>query len=332
MSFMLPHAPSPEADVQELADFTELRAWDRTDVSAREIVAALNQVDDNDNNIGCEDDEVRNTDKLTDVFRELDRRAWICGAGYPFAVQASGEVLQHSALDPANARQVVYRYLLLSTRLNMLKQRVHAKLDGTLLFEEFSAAALKEYLGNDRARSLVFGTSVGGGFGEKVRILCDQTREGGTYRSIDDSGSTANDGKLDAVAWIPFADRREGQVIVFSQCKTGTTWKNLITQCRPNDFAKKWFEKPFAVDPMRAFCVAESLDKSCWFSHCVGAGLVFDRCRLVELSESIPPALLKRLLDWTVAAKNVARTDNLKRKHSEKLRPPRTSRAKGRAR
>ncbi len=55
---MLPHAPSPEADVQELADFAELCAWDRNDVSAREIVAALNQVDDNNNNVGCEDDEV----------------------------------------------------------------------------------------------------------------------------------------------------------------------------------------------------------------------------------------------------------------------------------
>ncbi len=122
----------------------------------------------------------------------------------------------------------------------MLKQRVHAEHDGTFLFEEFSAAALKAYLGNDKAKALVFGTSVGGGFSERVKDLCHQTREGGSYRSVDASGSTANDGKLDAIAWLPFADRREGQVIVFSQCKTGTTWKNLVTQCRPGmDFSRE---------------------------------------------------------------------------------------------
>jgi hypothetical protein len=327
MSFMLPHAPSPEAGVQELADFAELRAWDSGNVSAREIVAALNQVDDNDSNVGCEDDEVQNTDTLTDVFRELDRRASTCGAAYPFAVQSGGEVLQHFVIDAANAGQVVYRYLLLGTRLNMLKHRVHATHDGTFLFEEFSAAALKTYLGNDRAQSLVFGTSVGGGFGEKVKVLCNQTREGGTHRSVDESGLTANDGKLDAIAWIPFADKREGQAIIFSQCKTGTTWKNLVTQCRPLDFSIKWFERAFAVEPVRAFCVAESLDKSNWFSLCVDAGLVFDRCRLVEFSHGVKGELLQRLLDWTIAAKKLARTDNLKHRSPTRRRK---SRATGR--
>ncbi len=312
MSFMLPHAPSPEADVQELADFAELRAWDRGRVSAREIIAALNQVDDNDSNLGCEDDDVQNTERLTDVFRELDRRASTCGAAYPFAVQSSGEVLQHRKLDPGKTAQIVYRYLLLGTRLNMLKQRIHANHDGTFLFEEFSAAALKAYLGNGKARSLVFGTSVGGGFSERVKALCDQTREGGTYRSVDDSGSTANDGKLDAIAWIPFADKREGQVIIFSQCKTGTTWKTSVTQCRPMDFSRKWLERTFAIEPVRAFCVAESLDRSSWYSHCCDAGLVFDRCRLVEFSEGLSGELLKKLLAWTIAAKRVARTDNVK--------------------
>jgi hypothetical protein len=329
MSFMLPHAPSPEAGVQELADFTELRAWDRGSISAREIVAALNKVDDNDSNVGCEDDEVTNIDTLTDVFRELDRRASNCGAGYPFTVQPNGEVLQHSKVDPANVGQVVYRFLLLSTRLNMLTQRMHAKHDGTFLFEEFSATALKAYLGTEKAQSLVFGTSVGGGFGEKVKVLCEQTREGGTYRSVDDSGLTANDGKLDAIAWIPFADKREGQVIIFSQCKTGTTWKNLVTQCRPMDFSKKWFERTFAIEPVRAFCVAESLDKSTWFSLCCDAGLVFDRCRLVEFSHGVTGELLKKLLDWLIAAKSVATTESLERKSAAKRGNPR---ARGRKR
>lgn len=319
MSFMLPHTPSPEADVQELADFVELRAWDRGSVSAREIVAALNRVDDNEDNVGCEDDEDQNADTLTNVFMELDRRASICGPAYPFEVQSQGEVLKHSQLDPSIPSQVVYRYLLLGTRLNMSKHHVHAKLNGTFLFEECAAEILKIYLGNEQAKSLVFGTSVGGGFGEKVKELCGQLREGGTYRSRDKSGSTANDGKLDAIAWMPFADKREGQVIIFGQCKTGTTWRSQITQCRPVDFAKNWFESgAFAVEPVRAFCVAESVDTSTWLSLTHGAGIMFDRCRLVEFSKGISGDLLKRLLAWTVAAKETVSTDNLKRKAQAK--------------
>ncbi|CAN5540989.1 hypothetical protein BH10PLA1_BH10PLA1_02200 [soil metagenome] len=313
MGFILPHAPSPGADVHEVADFVELLAWDRGSVSAREITSALNRLDDNDSNEGCEDDEVVNTDSVTEVFLELEKRASACGSGYPFALQNRGEAIQHLPIDNANRQAIVYRCLLLCTRLNMKSDRTHGKLDGAFIFEEIAAAVLHAYLGVGKAKALVFGTSVTGGFNAKVKDLCQKLREGGTYKP-NKSGANANDGKLDAVAWIPFNDYRSGQVIIFGQCKTGSKWKSQTTQCRPVDFAKKWFVKPFVVDPLRALCVAESVGRQLWESFGIDGGLLLDRCRLVEFGANVTDLLLHKISVWTTHAKMTVVTDDLKRK------------------
>lgn len=303
MAFKLPAAPTPAARPHELADFAELVAWDRGSTSAREIVRTLNQTDDNEQNVGCEDDEVENIDSVDDVFLELENRAKLCADTYPFELKL-GQRLQHRQIDQNNKPAIVYRYLLLCTRLNMLNNRRHANIDGTLLFEELSAAIMREYLGFDRAKTMVFGTSVGGGFARKVKDLCETLNEGGTYKAVDAAGAAANDGKLDALAWVPFGDTNPGKLILFGQSKTGTSWPDQITQSRPIDFAKKWFSRgSFSVDPVRALCVAESVDPDRWPSLCIDGGLLMDRCRIVELSSRIDNALFDRIFRWTVRAK-----------------------------
>jgi hypothetical protein len=303
MAFKLPDAPTPGARAHELADFAELLAWDRGSTSAREIVRTLNQTDDNEQNVGCEDDEVENTESVDDVFLELEKRSKICGDAYPFEMKL-GQSLEHRAIDQNNKPAVIYRYLLLCTRLNMCNNKVHARLDGTLLFEELSAATMREYLGFDRAKAMVFGTSVAGGFAEKVKELCDTLKEGGTYRSVDASGSDANDGNLDALAWATFLDSNSGKLILFGQSKTGTSWHDQITQSRPKDFARKWFSNGyFWVEPVRTLCVAESVDPDRWESLLIGGGLLMDRCRLVEMSRRIDDDLFNRVCRWTIDAK-----------------------------
>ncbi len=307
MPFKLPAAPTPGARPHELADFAELLAWDRGSTSAREIVRTLNQTDDNEKNVGCEDDEVENTESVDDVFLELEKRSKISGGAYPFEMKL-GQRLEHRAIDGNNKSAVIYRYLLLCTRLNMLTSRRHAKLDGSLLFEELSAAVMREYLGLDRAKAMVFGTSVAGGFAKKVRELCDTLNEGGTYKAVDAAGAAANDGKLDALAWIAFSDSNPGKLILFGQSKTGTSWQEQITQSRPIDFAKKWFSRgSFWVDPVRALCVAESVDPDRWPSLCIDGGLLMDRCRVVEMSRRIDGGLFDRIHRWTVCAKENTR-------------------------
>lgn len=305
--FKLPHTPSPRADIHELADYMELECWAAGSVSTREILAELGRVDDNANNIGCDDDADDTADVLDDVMLEIERRQSACGSGYPFSLDRTGTVLRFDETDTGH-RSVMYRYLLLSTRLNMKDQRVHSGIDGSLLLEEVAAHVLKNYLGANRARAFVFGTCAPGDFPGKITALCGELREGTEFRTLDTAAVQANDDKLDAVAWIPFSDRLPGQLIIFGQCKTGSNWGGLTTQLQPDTFVRKWIKDPLSVTPVRAFCISEAADRSRWINTVMDAGLLFDRCRLVDFCDDIEAGLLARLSRWTSAAKQVAVT------------------------
>ncbi len=236
-------------------------------------------------------------------MNEIERRESACASGYPFALTQEGTVLQYPILKPEETQKVVYLYLLLSTRLNMKDNRNHAGIDGTNLLEPLSAHVLKNYLGRDKAQSLVFGTSGEGSFEDKVNKLCHNLREGSRFQSLDNAPVKAKDAKLDAVAWVPFADRLPSQLIIFGQCKTGTTWRETTSQLQPEQFIKNWIHEPFLVNPTRAFCVSEAIDRSVWKSNSVVAGIVFDRCRLVEYCVGLPKKTLSSIRAWTLEAK-----------------------------
>jgi len=303
VSFMLPHSPSAQAEVHELADFAELLCWEQGSSSAREIVAALGRLDDNDNNVGADDNEARTTDYLDDVMNEISRRAASCDAAYPFSLGLKGASLHYQNATEADPKSTVYRYLLLSTRLNMKDDRMHDGLDGSLLLEELSAHVLRNYLGSNRAKSLVFGTAIGGNFQKRVEAMCRDLGEGERFRNLDGVPPSARDDALDAVAWIPFTDGLPGQLIVFAQCKTGSSWGDHLLDLQPDNFIRKWMEPGILVRPMRAFCVAEAADRALWNSTCVEAGILLDRCRLVDFSDNVEAELLKRIARWTKAAR-----------------------------
>lgn len=302
MSFMLPNSPTAQAEVHELADFAELLCWEQGSSSAREIVAALGRLDDNDHNVGADDNEARTTDYLDDVMNEVSRRAASCNAAYPFTLGLKGASLHYQVGTEADAKSIIYRYLLLSTRLNMKDDRVHNGIDGSLLLEELAAHVLRNYLGA-RARSLVFGTAIGGNFQARVESMCRELGEGGRFRNLDGVPPSARDDALDAVAWIPFTDKNPGQLVVFAQCKTGSSWGDHLLDLQPDNFIRKWMDPGILVKPIRAFCVAESADRGHWNSTCVEAGIFLDRCRLVDFSENVEACLLKRIACWTKAAR-----------------------------
>ena len=300
--FKLPHPPSPKAEIHELADFVEIIAWDKKIASARDALAYLGRIDDNNDNLGIDDDDNANEEILDEVMNEIERRATACGGGYPFDLDTEGTVLRHN-FKRKDYKPELYRYLLLSTRLDMENSRAHAKIDGTLLFEEIVAEVLKHYLGGSKAQSIVFGTAVTSKFQEKVTQMCKALGEGGRFRHLDSGHVRANDDKLDAVAWVPFSDKLPGQLIAFAQCKTGTSWRDSLGSLNPDAFIRKWVEQPFLVNPIRAFCIAESENRARWKGTCIEGGILFDRCRIVDFCQNLETDLLAKVRLWTNAAK-----------------------------
>ena len=298
--FKWPGTPSARPQAHELADFAELLCWQDGYTSAAAIGRVLGQLAENDYPDGVMEEEEIPGD-IVDAYLEIERRVEACGGGYPFVMDAKGNALQETH-DSSNESLLIYRYLLLATRLNMIKNHKHAGIDGALLFEEVSAETGRLYFGA-RTESLVFGTAARGiGFSAKVNGLCEMLGEGDGY--IDRSGNSAQqkDGKLDVVLWKHFSDRQPGKFIAFGQCKTGTHYHDTLAALQPDAFCAKWIQSPLALKPARMFFVAETVHRDSWFNNAKDAGLLFDRCRIVDFSCGIDPAVLDKVKMWTAAA------------------------------
>ena len=302
MTFKWPGAPSPRAPAHELADFAELTAWQDESVSHASLSKDLGRLAENDHSDGVpEDDEAEPV--IDDAFVELERRREACGGedAYPFEIGKNGNTLQ-TVPGARNTKRLVYIYLLLATRLHMDRNRLHAGLDGTHLFEHLSAAVARGYLGA-RAESFVFGTAAGSAsFADKIDELCRRIGEGGGFASRPGISPHRRDGGLDVAAWKSFSDGSSGKLIVFGQCKTGTHYKDSLTQLQPDGFCRKWLRVSPVVNPVRAFFVSESLPRADWEGVGVDAGLMFDRCRIVDFCDDIDEETRQDIAKWTKAA------------------------------
>lgn len=300
--FKWPGKPSARAPENELADFAELVAWQRDSISTTALAKFLGRLDDNDYSNGVQEAEEPTEKAVEEAYLEIERRREACRDGYPFKLDGPGYTLQADAdHDGENYKLTIYKYLLLATRLNMWADRGHANIDGTLLFEELAAEAAREYLGT-RAESLVFGTAAGTEFHSKVNVLCQKLKEGDGFVNRDEAAPTAQDGKLDVVAWKHFTDGLEGKLIAFGQCKTGTNYKDTLTQLQPDSFCGKWMRSSPVVLPVRMFFVSEALSRGHWRSISRDAGLLFDRCRIVDFCDNVDASILEKVTAWTSAA------------------------------
>lgn len=299
--FKWPGTPSPRPGVHEIADFAELSAWQKDPASSTAIAQAMARFGETSYSHEPSGEESDGDDLTEQAYSEIERRRAACGDGYPFILDQQGYTIR-PLRDSLNERYTVYKYLLLATRLNMNANRRYSGYDGTLLLEELAAEVAKEYLGA-RAESLVFGTAaVPASFRDKVNDLCSKIGEGGGFVNRDESPPTAKDGKLDIVAWKNFADRRSGKLITFGQCKTGTDYKDTLTQLQPDSFCKKWMRSQPVVNPVRMFFISEALPDDHWYNISSDAGILFDRCRIIDFCDSVTPDTLDRIKSWTEAA------------------------------
>ena len=297
--FKWPGGPSPRAPEHELADFAELICWQQGGTSATALAQSLGRLAENEYSDGVPEEEEIPRD-IGGAYQEIERRIQACDGCYPFEVDEKGNALY--AIQNSDSKHLVYKYLLLATRLNMSKNQIHADIDGALLFEELSAETARGYLGY-RAESMVFGTAAGTTkFPRKVDELCSKIGEGNGYTNRTDNEGHQKDGKLDVVLWKHFSDRLPGKFVAFGQCKTGTEYKTTLTQLQPESFCKKWMQSPPALTPMRMFFVAEALPRGSWYNFTSDAGLLFDRCRIVDFGNHVSQDILAKVEVWTAAA------------------------------
>ena len=298
--FKWPGTPSPSSREHELADYAELDCWKHSTNSMARFSKELVRIAENDHLDGVP--EVEEAEVVVEAaYDEIDRRREACRSNYPFEAIRQGKVIRLDH-DSENPKHVIYKFLLLATRLNMKTNRKHAEIDGTHLFEELAETVARNYLG-ERAQGFVFGTSTAtGDFKEKINTLCKKIGEGDRFHNRNNALPREQDGKLDIVVWKSFTDGLAGKLIAFGQCKTGTSYKDTLTQLQPDVFCRKWLNSSPVVTPVRMFFVAEALSSDHWHNTASDAGILFDRCRIIDFADKTNPELLAKISVWTKAA------------------------------
>ena len=300
-AFKIPNTPSMSSSVQEFADYLELLCLvNDGEYSINDAQTQIDIISDEDDqeSIINEDDVLH--DNLQLALEEIDRRSFACNGNYPFTTDRNSICFLSAKDEPKKSLTLIYLYLLLATRLNMLDRKIVNDVDGTQLFEELSAIAIKNHFGVN-ADAYVFGTGSAGGFKEKINTLIAKIEEGEQAREPEYSTNDERDGGLDVVVWKPFADKSKGKLIGFGQCKTGTEWRKLVADLVPEDFCKDYFSVQPIATPIKLFFVCEAFRQN-WEKIGRKAGLLFDRCRIMEnLSEfkvQDHSALLGKISQW----------------------------------
>jgi hypothetical protein len=305
--------PSPYADdyLVNLADWVEVKALLESDgnASREDLSRALKR----EYSIGDSTAE----DMAGDVFRELADRELSClpltdaesAWEYPFVLNDSGNLLcLRAEINRESTAGMLYTFLLVASRADMDVQRKLEGLDPTVIFEQLCADILLNFWGGRTrlAGVMVFGTARTKSahkkkFEANIDDLCTSLREGqGLKRPANLPG--AGDGKLDIVVWRVFSDGRAGGLVGFAQCKSGIHWKDHLTKLQPRSFCNKYLRKPLAIEPVRVYMVPHRVEGTYWDDHTSDAGLLLDRCRLVQYGYNISKDVFENCGTWLNAA------------------------------
>lgn len=291
--------PNINDPIAIVADYIELQCFlMKTPVSPYSLRSLFSMSDDEIDNEGVASSDDFSIETIEDGIKECKQRAESCPSVYPFDVNANSLSLQ--TLD--NLNKTIYLFLLLATRLDMKDESRHADHDATKLFEELCAGVSAEYFGR-HSKSLVFGTAEWGSFKDKVERVISSLHLTSAFKTPLGSTGRQKDATVDVVAWIPFSDKKDSQMIAIGQCKTGTHWEGMLTATQPKVFFGSHFTgEPFA-DVERMFFMTESYGMDKWEERSRKAGIIFDRTRIMEfLPSNFNADLLGKITEWNKAA------------------------------
>lgn len=295
--FKLPNAiPSLRNDAQDWADYAEYLTLKKGNISLFSVLKNPALISDEINIDGIEDDSDSLINKIDEISAEIRTRSSRANTRYPFNITNNDYTIEY--INSNTEFDLVYKFLLLSTRLKMNDEKTQAGLDGTHLFERLSAEVALNFFGVNSEVDIM-GTSKTdvGGFRNKLLSITRRLGEGGSIH--ENQGYRPQDDNVDIIAWKRFSDKLPSQVIAFGQCKTGTSWKDKLSELNIEAFCNTWFTVQPVLTPIRMFFCAQYFPKDIWRPRANEAGLVFDRFRIMDyLPESLNKDLLVDIRAW----------------------------------
>ncbi|HEY5461815.1 MAG TPA: hypothetical protein VIJ95_01045 [Hanamia sp.] len=302
--FKLPNGiPSLRTSAQEWADFAEYKSLKMGKVSLLDIIKSPLIVSDELIINGIEDDTDKFNNKIDEIAAEIKNRSSITRNQYPFGLEDIGYTLKY--IQDENLSNLIYRFLLLATRLSMKDEKIQGGIDGTKLFEKLSAEIAVSFFG-ENSNVDILGTSKADriSFRSKLTEITKRIGEGGKIH--EHSAYRPQDDNIDVIAWKGFSDKKVSQVIAFGQCKTGTSWQDRLSELNANAFCNTWFSEQPVLMPIRMFFCAQYFPNEIWRPRANEAGLVFDRFRIIDyLPAKIEDSLLKDIRLWCAAVENL---------------------------
>ena len=302
--FKLPDGvPTSRTSAQDWADYAEYKALKKGAIALLDLIKSPLLTTDELSVNGIEDDTDKFINKADEISTEIARRVSITRNQYPFELTNKDYTLKY--IQNKNLYNLVYRFLLLSTRLNMTSDKLQNDIDGTQLFEKLSAEVAVSFFGTN-ANVDILGTSKSdvGGFREKLSHISKQIGEGGKIHQNE--GLRPQDDNIDVIVWKGFSDKQASQMIAFGQCKTGTSWQGRLSELNTEAFCKTWFSEQPVLTPLRMFFCAQYFPKEIWRPRANEAGLVFDRFRIIDyLPNELSTELKDNIESWCLKAENL---------------------------
>jgi hypothetical protein len=269
--------PTPSSGSSELTDYVEHFAIHQQSVAIADCLRHIFRGSDEIDVEGVEDEQDNLLRIVDEIAVEIRRRIIESNGSYPFDLTNEDYVLQ---VKDDFWSLGVYKFLHYCTYLNMRDQRIHSKLDGAKLFELLSVVIAKNYLGVLTVGG-AFGTSVSGGFRDKLQDVMDRMGEGTSVKVH--VGSAPQDETIDVIVWKPFLDKRQSQLIAFGQCKTGVTWVTSYKRLEIKTILNLWFSDAPVVEPIPMFFCTMNFPIGAWYYKAMKIGLIFDRFRIMGL-------------------------------------------------
>lgn len=302
--FKLPSIkPNLSSKYEDWADYAEYLAINKGQVALADIIKPSLMSSDEIEINGADDDSDKLNFKVDEISGEINRRIKVTKGNYPFELINSDYTLKHQVTEDNYFH--IYSFLLYATRLNMSTEKLQSGYDGTQLFEKLSALIALNFFG-ENTQGDVFGTSKTDvkGFRAKLTEVVKSMKEGGYIHKRP--GLSPQDDKIDIIVWKGFTDKKTSQLIAFGQCKTGTSWKDKLSELDPQTFCNTWFTSQPVTVPIKMFFSSQYFHAEIWDGKAYSAGLIFDRFRILDyLPNNISADLMEKIKLWNLSAQKL---------------------------